>query len=363
MTQSGMCQNVFPKTHLLGEKENERIYFGRLADELLRYERIRVFMLEPKKFLNIGSSEFEINEDELFVLESLLQKDYFSDLVPYSKNKYVENISYDSAEPSVTQKYNDRISLKEQGDLIKQDQNEENDETIVSDYLLDCIKETRAKVIGNEKPGSWKPLFPSDVKELVFEKTKMCTFMPLIYIFQDIHKKTTLSVQNIKTSLYKAYKSINEKEGNHSKIIHILKKQGKTEMMEKVKNRLITLEEAINSDEYYLTDMDYWVFCSYNKIPAILFSSTTLKYLSNQINWLYIGAKSRPDEKHYFIRSPVERKLNEGTSYHLLIPAVPLESMKNTMFLEARNGNSDYQTNWQSLDNYLLKYHIVSKKK
>ena len=134
-------------------------------------------------------------------------------------------------------------------------------------------------------------------------------------------------------------------------------------MTDKIKDHIITLEEAINSDEYYLTDLDYWAFCSHNKIPAVLFSSTTLKYLSNQINWLYIGAQSRPDEKHYFIRSPVERKLNEGTSYHLLIPAVPLESMKNNMFVEARNGNTDYQNNWQSLDNYLLKYHIVSKKK
>jgi hypothetical protein len=364
ITQQGNCANVFPKYHLLGQRDNDRVYFARLADELLRYERIRVFMLEPKKFLNIGSSEFKINEDELFLLESVLNKDYFVDLVPYSKNKYVTNISYDNAQPSMSQKYSNKVGLKEQAELIRQDEKEEKDaDPVISDYLLDCIKETRAKVIGNEKPGSWKPLFPSEVKELIFEKTKVCTFMPLIYIFQDIHKGASISIQNVKTSLWKGYTKLMKHNDNASKIVHILNKQGKTELMTKVKSKTLTLEEAIFNDDYYLTDMDYWVFCNYNKIPVILFSSTTLKYLSNVINWLHIGGQSRTNERYYFIRSPVDRRLNEGSSYHLLMPSVSLENMKNNMFVEARDGKSEYQNNWQSIDNYLLKYHIISKRK
>ena len=84
-TDNGFCQNIFPKTHLLGDRDNERIYFGRLADELLRYERIRTFMLQPKKYLNLGYSHYQIHDDELFLLDSVLQKDYFYDLLPYNR--------------------------------------------------------------------------------------------------------------------------------------------------------------------------------------------------------------------------------------------------------------------------------------
>lgn len=359
-TQDGVCQNIFPKNHLLGKRDNNRVYFGRLADELLRYERIRVFMLEPKRFLNIGNANFEINEDELFLLESVLQKDYFTDLVPYSKNSYVKNIEYDNAQPSETTNYSNKLSLEMQDKMKKETK---VNEVKVSDYIVDCIKETRQRVIGNEKAGSWKPLFPTHVQEIIFEKSKVCTYMPLIYLFQDLHKGTDISVQNIKTSLWKGYQELIGQEGNVDKIVTILNKQGKTELMSKVKSRSLSLEAAVFSDSYYLTDLDYWVFCNYNKLPVILFSSTTLKYLSNQINWLCLGGQGRNKEQYYFIRSSAERVLNDGSSYHLLMPPVPLEEMKNTMFIEAREGNDAYEYNWQSIDSYLLKYHLIKKRK
>jgi hypothetical protein len=359
-TQDGVCQNIFPKNHLLGKRDNNRVYFARLADELLRYERIRVFMLEPKRFLNIGNANFEINEDELFLLESVLQKDYFTDLVPYSKNSYVKNIEYDNAQPSETTNYSNKLSLEMQDKMKKETK---ANEVKVSDYIVDCIKETRQRVIGNEKAGSWKPLFPTHVQEIIFEKSKVCTYMPLIYLFQDLHKGTDISVQNIKTSLWKGYQELIGQEGNVDKIVTILNKQGKTELMSKVKSRSLSLEAAVFSDSYYLTDLDYWVFCNYNKLPVILFSSTTLKYLSNQINWLCLGGQGRNKEQYYFIRSSAERVLNDGSSYHLLMPPVPLEEMKNTMFIEAREGNDAYEYNWQSIDSYLLKYHLIKKRK
>ena len=355
-TDNGFCQNIFPKTHLLGDRDNERIYFGRLADELLRYERIRTFMLQPKKYLNLGYSHYQIHDDELFLLDSVLQKDYFYDLLPYNRTKYIENIEYDNAQPYTTQKYDNKITIKEQDDTTNG-----TPQTAISEYITDCILQQK-NVVGNEKAGSWKPLFPSETKEIVFEKNNLCTFMPLIYILQDVHKQANISIQNVKTTLWNNYKELIEITENRDKIVGILKKQGKRALMESIHSGKNTLEQVIFSDDYYLTDFDFWVFCSFTKLPVVLFSSTTLKYLSGQINWLRIGGRNISNEKYYFIRSPVDVKPNMSSSYHLIIPPISLEDINHSMFIEARQGVSKYENNWQTIENYLLKYHLIKKK-
>ena len=360
-SEEDKCKNVFPRNNLLAPNyENNKVYYGRLADELLRYDRIRVFMFEPKKYLNIGPSQYVINDDELFMLESILQKDYFLDLVPYSRNAFVKNIEYDNAQPNITQNYQASVSVKEQKEIEQKVENEK--EPQMADYILDCISQTKPRVIGKDRSGSWKMLFPTSAKEIIFQQSHVCSYMPLIYIMQDIHKGVNISVQNIKTSLYNGYKTLLENAVNKDKIIAILKKQGKRKLMTNVKSNQYTLEEVIFSENYYLTDLDYWVFASFNKIPIILFATTTLKQLSVEINWLQLGGTGKANEAFYFVRTTSGvLNANEPMAYHLVIPAQPLENMKNTMFVEGRQGQAQYQDNVQTLENYLSKYHIIRK--
>ena len=153
-----------------------------------------------------------------------------------------------------------------------------------------------------------------------------------------------------------------KREENKDKIVFILKKQGKKSLMNLVSKGSSSFESVLFSEDYYLTDFDYWALCNFNKIPCILFSSTTLKYLSTQINWLCLGGNHIANMKYYFIRSPLDVKLNTPSSYHLLTPSLSLESLNNSMFQEARNGDENYQNNWQNIQEYLLKYHIIKKK-
>ena len=90
-TGDGECKTIFPKNHLISGLKNDTIYFGRMADELVRYQRIRLFMFQPKYYLNLSNTEFNIRENELFLLQSLLSSEYFRDLVPYNVNKYIQN--------------------------------------------------------------------------------------------------------------------------------------------------------------------------------------------------------------------------------------------------------------------------------
>jgi hypothetical protein len=175
------CRTIFPKNHLVSGVDNEKVYFGRIADELIRYRRIRLFMFQTKTYLNITNTEYHIDDKELFLLESLLTREYFKDLDPYNRNQYITNINYDDAQPEESQPYANDLSLSEQFALTE---DEEKGDTNMAKYILDCIRETKSRVVGNDKAGSWRPYFPSTAKEIVFMNSGPCSFIPLIYILQ-----------------------------------------------------------------------------------------------------------------------------------------------------------------------------------
>ena len=83
-----------PKINLVSGVDNNILYYSRAADEIVRYKRIQLFMLEPRRYLNITNVEYSIFEDEIMAISSILTDEYFEDLIPYNKNKYVKNIVY-----------------------------------------------------------------------------------------------------------------------------------------------------------------------------------------------------------------------------------------------------------------------------
>ncbi len=118
LTQSGDKYTI-PSKHLISDLDNEKIYYSRIADELIRYRRIRLFMFQTNFYLNITSSEYKINDDEFMILQSILGTDYFKGLTAFNSNQYVKNITYDIAEPSITQTYSNEISLDDQRKMVQ----------------------------------------------------------------------------------------------------------------------------------------------------------------------------------------------------------------------------------------------------
>ena len=84
---------------------NETFYYTKLADELIRNKRIRMYMLHPREYSFNDVVDYEINKDEMFLLQSNLNKEYFDSLVPIHENpnKYVKNTQYDSVQPNMIQ--------------------------------------------------------------------------------------------------------------------------------------------------------------------------------------------------------------------------------------------------------------------
>ena len=345
--ENGKCVLVIPKKHLISGHDNENIYFGRIADELLRYKRIRLFMMQPKQYLNITNVEYKINANEFILIQSSLVGDYLKNMVPFNNSSSIVSSNHYNAQPQISQTYsNEMIPLGEQYEQTN------INETILNDNIVGCIHE-KINVTGNQQ-SIWKRIFTKS-KEIVFKNTtNACSFYVLMYIYQLKYKRLT-SVISIKQSIWDGYKPYYKLY--KSKILHILKLQGKQKIVQKIEAGE-SFETIIMSESYYLTDLDIWVFSEDTRLQICLFSAYGLNGINKNISWLMCGNQYK--EPCYFIRSPPVG-LNAPVSYSVIDNSYKIGSLGEfqTIVQNSISGVSGNNENIVAL-NYYLKHYIIS---
>ena len=335
------CLLTIPLVNLLSGKDNEIVYYARLADEILRYKRVRLFLLEPKKYLSTSNIEYRVEETEVILLQSILESDYFDDLVPFQTNKYVHRMTYDVADPEISQKYDQTIPLNKQTEMGAENINADT-------FLLECVKETLKSVIGNQD-SYWKKVLPANAREVIFNDTNLCTFYAVIDIIQK-RLGNPVSVQTIKGVLWRKYAMHMEK--HKTKILDVLSLQGKGLMIKRVKTSRVTLQDLISSEEYFLTNLDLWALADFFKLPILLFSQKPLVNLGLTVNWVILGG-NRDTDKYYCVRSPsISKKIPE---YHLITPSFGLQEIKG---FDGMINNLEYIENNLSFESYLSTHAI-----
>jgi hypothetical protein len=350
--ENNECQFIIPINNLVSGVENKRLYFGRIADELLRYKRVQLFMLNPKSYLNIGNNEYKINSDEFLLLQSLLTPEYFKDMEPFNVNNYIQRVDYNNANPSVSQKYsNEPIKLQEQQEVLEK--------SVDKQLANECINVIR-DVVGNPTTSLWKRIFQNKkYNEIVFNNNPNCSYQVILYILEDKLQKL-ITVENLKVTLWNAYSKYYDKYSD--KILRILKKQGKIKILENVIKNKVSFEDVLFSDAYFMTDLDIWMLADKLKLPIILFSSTKLGNLVDNIDWLMLGGDMR--KPFYFIRSPQNMKPITTTGYQLITPAVELTEINEFYLLlqdKLLKNKDSPQENLLTLTDYFEKYIYINK--
>ena len=143
---------LVPQNNLLSGLENEEIYYSKLADELIRYNRIKQFMFKPNMFLSFTDLKYNLNSDEIILLHSLLTSDYFDDLIPDITNKYISFNSYDNTEPNISQKYDNTYT-------VSTDSNVKNKQAV---ERIGSIEKPNISVLP-DKPTTKKPKLASKI--------------------------------------------------------------------------------------------------------------------------------------------------------------------------------------------------------
>jgi len=277
MTGDGDCRLLIPKTNLINGQGNEAMYYGRVADELVRYTRIRSFLLKPRAFLAFSEVKYDLREDEVILLQSLLTPAYFDDLIPRADNPYIAYNTYDTAEPYETQRYTDEV----QAPKAKQQD------------ALKCGTPSIGKVAGK-----WARMFPPESNELLFPTQPVrCSFDLMKTLLQLAHPEDAVLTRNDMiealadeyASLYAEYPVA---------VLNTLKLEGKLIISKKIEMGQLSVYDAVMSEDYYLTTLDLWVAATRFKFPIVFYSPTKFAETDSSL----IVATNSDDDAYFFVK-------------------------------------------------------------
>ena len=243
------CQMLIPSINLINGLPNATFYFSKLADELIRYTRLRDFIFDPKIYLSFVNVAYQVNEDEVILLQSLLTQEYFENLIPVQLNKYIKTNTFDTAQPADGQRYTETIKEKKKEIAC--------DMTIV-----------------NRISGKWRDDFPETFKEVVYQETVDCGFNMISKVLEAVVGEK-MDKKDIQKILIEEYDKL-----MNSKIYKILISQGKGAMIKHIQHGTYGFEDLIMSNHYYLTNFDLWILANKFKAPIVFISST--KLIENQ---------------------------------------------------------------------------------
>ena len=244
----------------------KKIYYSRITDELLRYGRIRQFIFQPKSFISFQKIGYNLKNDEIILLDTLLiggvdsmgetdgsSKGYFNELIPIYDNPYLQQ------KKTVENAYPDKMEFHPIKKFVwgkKKDK----------ELTLKSKCWSQSKVPGNE----WSKLLPTPpYTSIRFKQTYACLWEFIMEIINDFTGKKN-DLLTIKQTLIRKYQKIDIK---HVRVI--LACQGKRKLVTSIE-RGTDIDSLIINQDYYISNLDLFLLAQHYKIPFVLIGGKPL---------------------------------------------------------------------------------------
>lgn len=256
--KDGNCKLKLPIKNMINEINNEKYYFEKVSDEIIRYKKIRDFFFNKESFLQFEKIQYNLDEDEVVLLEDLLVNKYFEDIKPMVKSKYIKSKNtYDMSIPNKMVAITDKYSFK-----------------------LNCFMSESEKTsyfsLGEKWRalglGRWNKGDGDGYTYLRIRETSTCLWEFLTLIIEDFtnNKITKEELINVIISAYDKYLKTDKKM-----VKDILKKDKKNALVEQMRDG-IDLKLVLNVENYWPSVFDIFLVSRIFEIPIILFSSSKL---------------------------------------------------------------------------------------
>ena len=288
--ENGECALMIPDTNLINQKSNDTFYYGKLADEVIRYSRIKMFIFNPKTVLSFSNLKYNLRENEIILLQSLLTKEYFENVTLAKSNQYITYNTYDTTQPLKAQNYSNSDTLE----------NLEKKEALTM-KKMEPIPSDNCTVITKKKISHkfFYDLFPKNSKEAIYQPdNNACYFKPILTILRedDNDKHKDLTTNELKEKLAEEYRKYYDKY--KAKIMNIFRAQGKKELPALIESRKLNFYDMLISEDYYPTNLDFWLLAIHYDIPLVFLSETALMENNNKI----MVAHSNGGDSYYFLK-------------------------------------------------------------
>ena len=326
------CKLNIPQMNLINNLNNETIYYARISDEMLRFNRVKSFIFEPDIYLSFVKVNYDMGEDEILLMyTSIVGKGYLDNLQYDPINTYITNNTFDTIQPDpqTSQKYSDVV----QSQIVKKQ------DLDVAEHIIQSAPQVSKEMISNEGDKSdiivpelkickskYTPLdnklnklFPAEYKTLEYERNEKCG-LQLIYDVLKINN-VTVNRNDIMKHLYDMYTKYMNKYS--SKIFTILKKQGKKDEIDKVEQKIITFEDYLFSETYIITELDILLLSLHYNISIIILDNMQKRGNITTINF-------------------IPNKYDESNTYYLLANYSYLNTPKYKIISNASNNKIQY---------------------
>jgi hypothetical protein len=336
-TTKDKCQLVLPKVNLVNGSDNELFYYGRMADELIRYNRIKSFIFKPQAYLSFGQVKYNLRHDEIIVLQDLLTQEFFENLIPSEINKYAKYNTFDGAEPIVSQAYQREIEL---------------DEMINPYHVRDCVKSEPTNI----KSVYWRKCFPNTFKEIEYTGSNYCSLYLIIDLAKQLLKKE-LTAEQVKEDLISMYSSLTDEFTNKErieKIVDVLREEAQFDANQ-IQDGSMNFEQMILQDGFVAVNFDLWLLLVHYKIPSFFISSKPIpetRFNSNE----FVCYTEKNSKKYVFILTPAmyRRSNNLLPEYKLIVDGddceIDVSVLKDT---DCVDSIENAIINYASLEDYL----------
>ena len=360
------CALMIPETNLINKKINDTFYFGKLADEIIRYKRIKSFIFNPKTLMSFSNVNYNLRENEIILLQSLLNKEYFENNVIAKDSQYITKNTYDTSQPLKTQTYSNVENIEDiKVDKILQTTIRKEQSQVKKMEHKDDIDNCKT-ILKDKFPFSRKyftKIFPIGSKENVYIPSDGCYYKPLLTIIKDYNDSYKNITQNdLEKALVDEYRKIYDKYSKN--ILNILKAQHKKILSDLVTNKKLDFFTMIISENYYLTLLDYWLLAKHYNLPLIFMSDTSLMENNKQIMVAHTDNK----DAYYFLKTTSTFTFpNKSPTYTLIFDKnnnikIPVNELRDDGIKEEiRNGFTD--TNLiDFIEKFTLKYAHTRKR-
>jgi hypothetical protein len=72
---TNICNLIIPESNLITNDSNIDIYFTKIADEFARYNKTKMVLFNPSKFISFNNIKYNINFDEVIIMETALARE------------------------------------------------------------------------------------------------------------------------------------------------------------------------------------------------------------------------------------------------------------------------------------------------
>ena len=259
----------------------------------------------------------------------------FDELIPMPTNKYIQNISFDFANPTTS-------TLTADDNEVTLEQQYNNNTNASLDVLQnDCVSSVGNLIVDTN---NWHLMLHDGAKEHVMNTSVQCSFYVILHIMKT-HLQIDENIYDVKKRLCIYYKPI--VENYLLKLCNIFKNQGKTHV-NMLKKKQINIDVMIMSDDYMLTAIDYWIISINMNLPIILFHSNASLPFNNDLEWLRLSGNPENDA-FFFIR------MISNNQYNLITPPSMISDL---IVFQQLIESPSYTEHFKSFDDFITDYEI-----